>query len=146
MRLENKVAIVTGGGRDIGKAISLRLAEEGAKVVVNYFGSEEKANEVVKQITGNGGEAIAVKANVTIAGEVTQLIEATKKAFGSEVHILVNNAGGIVARKLLEDMDENYWDEVINLNLKSTFLLVKQVVPTMPSGASIINFSSQAAK
>ena len=146
MRLKNKVAIVTGGGRDIGKAISFRLAEEGAKVIVNYFGSEEKANEVVKEITSKGGEAIAVKANVTKAAEVAQLIEATKKAFGNEVHILVNNAGGMVARKLLEDMDESFWDEVINLNLKPVFLLAKLVVPVMPSGSSIINFSSQAGR
>jgi 3-oxoacyl-[acyl-carrier protein] reductase len=146
MRLKNKVAIVTGGARDIGKAISLKLAEEGAKIVINYFGSGEKANELIKQLKDKGAEAIAVKADVTKNNEVAQLIEATKKAFGSEVHILVNVAGGLIARKILEDMDEAFWDQVIELNLKSVFLLSKYVVPLMPAGSSIINFSSQAAR
>ena len=146
MRLKNKVAIITGGARDIGQAISLKLAEEGAKIVINYFGSGEKANELLKLLKDKGAEAIAVKADVTKSNEVSQLIEATKKAFGSEVHILVNVAGGLIARKVLEDMDENFWDQVIELNLKSVFLLSKQVVPLMPAGSSIINFSSQAAK
>jgi len=146
MRLQNKVAIVTGGGRDIGKAVSLQLAAEGARVVVNYFGSEEKANETVKAIGESGGKAIAVKGDVTKNGDVLQLIEAAKKAFGNEIHILVNVAGGLVARKTLDEMDEEFWDHVITLNLKSVFLLVKNIVPLMPAGSSIINFSSQAAR
>jgi len=146
MRLKNKIAIVAGGARDIGKEVSLKLASEGAKVVVNYFSSEEKAKEVVKQIIDNGGEAIAVKADVTKNDEVAVLVEASKKAFGNEVHILVNVTGGIVARKLLDDMDENFWDEVIELNVKSAFLLCKNIVPLMSSGSSIINFSSQAGR
>ena len=88
MRLKNKIAIVAGGARDIGKEVSLKLAGEGAKVVVNYFSSEEKAKEIVKQITDSGGEAIAVKADVTKASEVAALVDASKKAFGNEVHIL----------------------------------------------------------
>jgi 3-oxoacyl-[acyl-carrier protein] reductase len=146
MRLKNKVAIIAGGARDIGKEVSLKLASEGAKVVVNYFSSEEKANEVVKQIIDNGGEAIAVKADVTKRNEVAALIAAVKKAFGTEVHVLVNVTGGIIARKTLEDMDESFWDDVINLNVRSVFLLCKQIVPLMPAGSSIINFSSQAAR
>ena len=93
MRLKNKVTIVAGGARDIGKEISLKLASEGAKVVVNYFSSEEKAKEVVRQITDGGGEAIAVKADVTKNNDVLTLVEATKKAFGKEVHVLVNVTG-----------------------------------------------------
>ena len=79
MRLKNKIAIVAGGARDIGKEVSLKLAGEGAKVVVNYFSSEEKAKEIVKQIADNGGEAIAVKADVTKASEVAALVDASKK-------------------------------------------------------------------
>lgn len=146
MKLKNKIVIVAGGARDIGKEVSLKLASEGAKVVVNYFSSEEKAKEVVKQIVDNGGEAIAVKADVTRSNEVAGLIETSKKAFGNEVHILVNVTGGMVARKLLNDMDETFWDEVIDLNVKSVFLLCKHIVPLMPSGSSIINFSSQAGR
>lgn len=146
MRLKNKVAIVAGGARDIGREITLKLASEGAKVVVNYFSSEEKAKEVVKQITDSGGEAIAVKADVTKNNDVLALVEAAKKAFGKEVHVLVNVTGGMVARKILQDMDEPFWDEVMNLNAKSAFLLCRHVVPFMPAGSSIINFSSQAAR
>jgi len=146
MKLANKVAIVTGGGRDIGKAVSLKLAAEGAKVVINYYGSEESANQTVNEIKANGGEAIAVKGDMTKGADVAQLIEASKNAFGNEVHILVNVVGGLVARKTLEEMDEEFWDSVINLNLKSVFLLAKNVVPLMSKGATIVNFSSQAGR
>jgi 3-oxoacyl-[acyl-carrier protein] reductase len=146
MRLKNKVAIVTGGGRDIGKAVSLKLAAEGAKVVINYLGSEEKATETVNEIKKNGGEAIAVKSDVTKGKDVLQLVEATRKSFGNEIHVLVNVAGGLIARKTLQEMDEAFWDQVISVNLKSVFLLVKNVTPLMPAGSAIINFSSQAAR
>ena len=146
MRLKNKVAIVAGGARDIGKEVSLKLAKEGAKVIVNYFSSEEKAKDVVKKIMDNGGEAIAVKADVTKTNEIAPLVDECKKAFGNEVHILVNVTGGLVARKTLADMDELFWDEVIALNVKSVFLLCKHIVPLMPAGSSIINFSSQAGR
>ena len=145
MKLKNKVAVVTGGARDIGRAVSLQLAAEGAKVVLNYFGSEENANATVKEIKANGGEAIAVKGDMTKGADVNKLLEAAS-AFGEEIHILVNVAGGLVARKTLEDMDEAFWDEVIGLNLKTVFLTVKNVVPRMPKGSSIINFSSQAGR
>ncbi|TDH28623.1 glucose 1-dehydrogenase [Segetibacter sp. 3557_3] len=146
MKLTNKVAIVTGGGRDIGKAVSLKLAAAGAKVVLNYFGSAESATHTVDEITSNGGEAIAVKGDMTKSEDVALLIEASKKAFGNEVHILVNVVGGLVARKTLEEMDEAFWDGVINLNLKTVFLLAKHVVPLMSKGATIVNFSSQAGR
>jgi 3-oxoacyl-[acyl-carrier protein] reductase len=146
MRLKNKVAIVAGGARDIGKEVSLKLASDGAKVVVNYFSSEEKAKELVKEIIDKGGEAIAVKADVTKNNQALALVDACKKAFGNEVHILVNVTGGILGRKTFADMDENFWDDVINLNVKSVFLLCKHIVPLMPAGSSIINFSSQAAR
>ncbi len=146
MRLKNKVAIVAGGARDIGKEVSLKLASEGAKVVVNYFSSEEKAKELVKEIIDKGGKAIAVKADVTKNNQALALVDACKKAFGNEVHILVNVTGGILGRKTFADMDENFWDDVINLNVKSVFLLCKHIVPLMPAGSSIINFSSQAAR
>jgi 3-oxoacyl-[acyl-carrier protein] reductase len=146
MRLKNKIAIVAGGARDIGKEISLKLAKEGAKVVVNYFSSEEKAKGVVKEILDNRGEAVAVKADVTKNNGVLALVEASRKAFGNEVHVLVNVTGGMVARKTLPDMDEGFWDDVMNLNVKSAFLLCKHIVPLMPTGSSIINFSSQAGR
>lgn len=146
MRLKNKVAIVTGGSRDIGRAVSVKLAGEGAKVVINYFGSEANAQETLKQVTGAGGEGIIVKADVTKAPEVNRLVQEAVKAFGSTIHILVNVAGGMVARKTTAEMDETFWDKVMDLNLKSVFLAVKETLPYMPSGGSIINLASLAGR
>ena len=141
-----KTAIVTGGARDIGRAVSLKLAKEGARVVVNYLSNEQFANETLGLIKDAGGEAIIVKADVTNETGVTHIVSEARKAFGDEVHILVNVAGGLVARKLLVDMDGDFWDTVMTLNVKSVFLMTKHVVPLMPPGSVIVNFSSQAGR
>jgi 3-oxoacyl-[acyl-carrier protein] reductase len=144
--LENKVAIVTGGSRDIGKQISIKLAANGAKVCVNYFGNKAMADETVKAITDAGGSAFACYADVTKQNDVEQLVSACIKEFGNTIHILINVAGGLKARKLLEDIDEGFWKAVMDVNLTSVFLTTKAVVPHMLSGGSIVNFSSQAAR
>ncbi|MEO5782066.1 MAG: glucose 1-dehydrogenase [Ginsengibacter sp.] len=146
MKFKGKIAIVTGGARDIGRAVSMKLAGEGAKVVVNYLGNEDMANETVKLITEAGGEAIAVHADVTKSADVVNLVVETQKHFGKDIHILINVAGGLVARKLLADMDEEFWDFVMNVNVKSVFLTTKHVSPFMPQGSAIVNFSSQAGR
>lgn len=146
MRLKNKIAIVTGGGRDIGRSVSIKLASEGAKVVINFKNGEDEANKTLEAIKANGGEAIIVKADITNASDVTSLVAATQKAFGEKIDILVNVAGGLVARKTLAEMDEEFFDCVMNLNLKSVFLCAKAVTPFMQSGGSIINFSSIAGR
>lgn len=146
MRLKNKVAIVTGGSRDIGRAVSCQLAQEGAKVVINYHGNVANAEETLKLITDNGGEAIIVKGDVTKSAEVTQLIEKAREAFGEEINILVNVAGGMVARKPTLELDEDFWDAVMDLNLKSVYLVSKATIPYMKSGASIVNLSSLAGR
>ena len=146
MRLENKVAIVTGGSRDIGRAVSIQLAKEGAKVVINYLSNADNANETLDQIIKAGGEAIIVKADVTKSAEVAQLIAETTKAFGDQIDILVNVAGGMVARKATAELDEEFWDQVMDLNLKSVFLVSKATIPYMVSGAAIINLSSLAGR
>ncbi len=146
MKLQNKVAIVSGGARDIGKAISIELAKQGARVVINYFGSSEKAQETVSEITALGGEAIAVKGDLTKAADAENLVNEATKAFGDTIDILVNNAGGIVARKTLDEMDEDFFNYVLQLNTTSTFLLTKAVVPTMGEGGSILNIASQAGR
>lgn len=146
MRLKNKVAIVTGGSRDIGRAVSLQLAAEGAKVVINYLSNLSNAEETLNLIKENGGEAIIVKGDVTKSAEVTQLIEQARAAFGEEIHILVNVAGGMVARKPTAELDEDFWDAVMDLNLKSVYLVSKATIPYMGSGASIINLSSLAGR
>ena len=146
MRLKNKVAIVTGGSRDIGRAVSCQLAQEGAKIVINYHSNLANAEETLKQITDNGGEAIIVKGDVTKSAEVAELIDKTKAAFGDEIHILVNVAGGMVARKPTLELDEDFWDAVMDLNLKSVYLVSKATIPYMKSGASIVNLSSLAGR
>ena len=146
MKLKNKVAIVTGGSRDIGRSVSVKLAKEGAKVVVNYFGNKENAEETLKLITDAGGEGIIIAGDMTKASEVANLIKEAQKAFGKEIHILVNVAGGLIARKSTAEIDENFWDQVMDVNVKSVFLAVKETTPHMPSGSSIINFSSLAGR
>ncbi|WP_170007026.1 3-oxoacyl-[acyl-carrier-protein] reductase [Bacillus fonticola] len=142
MRLEGKVAVVTGASRGIGRAIALTFAKEGANVVVNYAGSEQKAKEVVAEIEQLGRKAIAVQAGVQHAEEVSALIKTTVESFG-RVDILVNNAG-ITRDNLLMRMKEEEWDDVINTNLKGVFLTTKAVTRPMMKQRSgtIINISS----
>jgi len=141
-KLEGKVAVVTGASRGIGRAIALKLADEGAKVVVNYSGSQAKAEEVVARIQENGGEAIAVQASVSQSEEVIALIDTAVKTFGS-LDILVNNAG-ITRDNLLMRMKEDEWDDVLNTNLKGVFLCTKAVTRQMMKqrAGRIINISS----
>jgi 3-oxoacyl-[acyl-carrier protein] reductase len=146
MKYNNKVAIITGGARDIGKAISIRLASEGVKVVINYMNNDEQAKETMQTIQDAGGSCILVKGDATKNEDVLRIVEETKKHFGSEIHMLVNVTGGLVARKLLEDMDADFWDYVMALNTRSAFLLTKHVAPLMPHGSAIVNFSSQAGR
>ena len=144
--LTGKVAVVTGGARDIGKQVSLKLAAEGAKVCINYFGEKKGAEETLQEIIAAGGEAIIVQGDMTRQADVAKVIGASVASFGATIDILVNVAGGLVGRKLLPDMDEDFWDFVLNVNLKSVFLVTQAVVPHMTNGGSIINFSSQAAR
>jgi 3-oxoacyl-[acyl-carrier protein] reductase len=146
MNLTNKVALVTGGGRDIGRAVSLRLAEAGAAVAINYKSDSASAEATAKSIEGAGGRAIVVQADVTQPGDVARLVDATRDAFGGRIDILVNCAGGMVARKTLDDMDVDFFDEVMTLNLKSAFLVTKAAKPLMGEGSAIVNVSSLAGR
>lgn len=146
MNLKGKIAIVTGGTRDIGKAISLKLAKEGAKVVANYYNNETNAKETLKEIEAEGGQGIIVKGDMTKKSDVDNLIKETIAAYGDTIDILVNNAGGLVARKTLAEMDEAFFNKVIQLNLNSTFLTTQAVLPYMVKGATIVNLASQAGR
>lgn len=141
-----KVAIVTGGGRDIGRQVSVKLAAAGAKVCINYFGNGEQANETLRLIKEQGGDAIAVQGDMTRAEDVKKVVDGCISSFGSAIHILVNVAGGLMGRKVLADLDEAFWDQVIDVNLKSAYLTIREAVPHMPAGSTIVNFSSQAAR
>jgi 3-oxoacyl-[acyl-carrier protein] reductase len=142
MDFEEKVAVVTGSSRGIGRAIALRLAEGGARVVVNYRSNEAGAQEVVAQILAGGGQAIAVQADVSDGKQAQALIDATKEAFG-RVDILINNAG-TTRDTLLMRMSEEDWDVVIDTNLKGTFNCIKAVSRQMVRQryGRIVNISS----
>jgi len=144
--LKGKVAFVTGGGRDIGRQVSLKLAEAGAKVCINYFNNQEQADETLQLIRQTGGEGIVVKGDMSKVADVKKNVDECVKAFGNVIHVLVNVAGGIMGRKPLAEITEEFWDSVINVNLKSAFLVTKEVVPHMTEGGAIVNFSSQAAR
>lgn len=146
LKHENKVAVVTGGVRDIGRAVSLKLAAEGAKVVVNYHGSHGLAQDTLAEIEAAGGQAILHKGDMTSPADVEGLVAKTIETFGADIDILVNVAGGLVARKTIDEMDLDFFNHVIQLNLNSTFLITKAVVPHMSEGGSIIYFASQAGR
>ena len=145
MRLTGKVAVVTGGSRDIGRAIALKLAKEGAKVCINYCHDESKAAETLEMIREAGGTAIAVKADVTKEQEVKAMFKAVADAWG-RIDVLVNNAGGIMGRKAIQDQDENWYNSLMDLNFKSCWLCTREVLNYMGKGGSIVNISSQAAR
>ncbi|MBK8515956.1 MAG: glucose 1-dehydrogenase [Saprospiraceae bacterium] len=146
MKFNGKVAVVTGGSRDIGRAISVKLAKEGARVVVNYHSSESSAKETVDEILSFGGMAIAVKADVSKVDEIQLLKEKTVEAFGNKIDILVNNAGGLFARKTLQELDESFYNLVMGVNFKATVFVMQAFEPLMGPGGSIINLSSLAAR
>lgn len=144
--LRNKVVIVTGGSRDIGGAISLAFGEGGACVVVNYNQSQKEAEGIVNSIKEKGGRAISVRADVSKWDQVQHLIDEARKSFGNAIHVLVNNAGSFVEMRTLQEADESFWDRVMDVNAKSTFLACKAVIPFMPKGSAIVNISSMAAR
>jgi 3-oxoacyl-[acyl-carrier protein] reductase len=143
-RLEGKVAIVTGASRGIGRAIAERFSNDGARVVVNYVAGETLANGVVDGIAARGGEAIAVRADVSRGDDVRDLVAATVDQFG-RIDILVNNAGVMVAKGALETTEEE-WDQTIDTNLKGPWLCSRAVAPIMirQDGGTIINMSSNS--
>lgn len=140
--LNEKIAIVTGASRGIGKEIALTLAGEGATVIVNYMGSEDKALEVVKEIEEKGGKAEAVQCDVSAFDKAAELMTYVIGKYG-RVDILVNNAG-ITRDNLLMKMSEEDFDAVLNINLKGTFNCMKHVSRQMLKQKSgrIINMSS----
>ncbi len=144
MKLDGKVAIITGSARGIGEAIARKLAAEGATVVVNAI-HIERANRVAREIQDQGGKAIAIKANVSQKAEVQDMVVKTLDSFGA-IHILVNNAGIMRRGSILETMEED-WTIVQNVNLKGTFLCIQSTLPHMMKQeyGKIINISSIAA-
>lgn len=142
-RLYKKVAIVTGARRGIGRAIALKLAKEGANVVVTDL-SKEDCEDVVKEIKGLGSNGLALKLDVTNEKEIKKVVELTKKKFG-RIDILVNNAG-IFVQEELEKMDSSAINKIIDVNLRGPLFFIKQVIPIMKKQkyGKIINIASIA--
>ncbi len=142
MKLDGKVALVTGGSRGIGQAICLMYASEGASVVVNYTKGAAEAEAVVTEIQAMGGRAIAVQADVSQRAQVKKMVAATIKAFG-RLDILVNNAGILIPTNLMETTDEQ-WDSVMDVNLKGPFICMQEASKPMikQGGGRIISTSS----
>jgi 3-oxoacyl-[acyl-carrier protein] reductase len=142
LKLQGKVALITGSSRGIGEVIARRLATEGVRVAINYRTSEDAANRVVQSIIGSGGEAFAVGADVSQEQEARSLIERVLEQW-QQLDILVNNAG-ITRDRLLMRMTSDEWDEVLNVNLRGAYLCVKFALPHMvrQRHGRIINISS----
>lgn len=144
MKLNGKTAIVTGGGRDIGSAIAKKLAAEGANVAINYFASSAGADATVDAIKSTGGNAFAMQGDLTKADDVKAFVERTVEEFGG-VHVLVNNAGGLVKREKIAEMSLEHWQNVMDVNLTSTFMMTNAALQHMTDGA-IVNLASQAGR
>ena len=143
--MSDRVAIVTGAGQGMGRAVSLRLAADGARIVANDV-NEEPAAQTVEGIEEAGGDAIAVAGDVTSSGDVADIVGAALEKYG-RIDILVNNAGVLRPTRVI-DIEEDEWDWVIAVNLKGTYLCSRAVLPAMREAGwgRIVNFSSTAGK
>ncbi len=140
MKLKNKVALITGSSKGIGRATALLFAEEGANIVVNYSKSEKEANKVIDEIKKLGSDAICIKCDVSDENQVKKMIEQTTKKFG-KIDILVNNAG-VVFDVPFKERTVEQWKRTLDVNLIGVFLCCKYVAPHMPKGGRIVNISS----
>ena len=135
-----KVALVTGASRGIGMAVAERLTRDGFRLIINYSGTAEPAESLVRKLEGAGGEAIAVKADVSDPNAVRQMFDAAEAAFGG-VDVLVNNAG-IMALASIAETDDASFDRQIAVNLKGTFNTLREAAKRLRDGGRIVNFSS----
>jgi 3-oxoacyl-[acyl-carrier protein] reductase len=129
MNLSNRVALVTGSGRGIGRAIALKLADLGADIIINDIEGSTGAPEVVEQVESKGRKSIFIPADISVADDVSKLVQKAIEAF-SKIDILVNNAG-ITRDKLIMRMSEDEWDQVLNINLKGAFLCTREALKHM---------------
>lgn len=142
--LKDKVALITGSSRGIGAEIARMLATAGAKVVINYAGNKQAADKVVTDINDNGGEAIAIKADVSNVAQVGALFDSTISHFG-KLDILVNNAGLIVYKTIQNTTDDDF-DRIFAVNVKGTFNTLREAASRLEDGGRVINFSSSTTR
>ncbi|NRR92238.1 glucose 1-dehydrogenase [Winogradskyella undariae] len=144
MTLDNKVIIVTGSSRGIGKEIAIQLAKNGAKVVVNHSNSADEAQNTVNTITEAGGTAVAIKADVSNKADVTQLFDKTISTYG-KVDVLVNNAGVMISKPLKDNTEEDF-SKQFDINVKGIFNTLQEAFHKLEDNGNIINISSSTVK
>lgn len=141
---KNKLAVVFGGGRDIGGAIAIDLATSGAQVALTYNSSNPAA--VISAIDATGRKAISAKVDALDTAAVRRFAKSVAEQAGKPIDLLVNVVGGLVARKRMEEMDDAFWEHVFNLNVRSVFAMTQAVLPLMADGGAIVTVSSQAGR
>ena len=141
---QNKLAVVFGGGRDIGGAVAIELARRGAQVALSYHGSNP--DKVVAAITALGHKPYSQRVDALDMSAVRAFAVSSADQAGKKIDVLVNVVGGLVARKRMEEMDDSFWDQIMTLNLKSIFAMTQAALPLMNDGAAIVNVSSQAGR
>lgn len=144
MSVENKVIIVTGSSKGIGKEVAILLAKNGAKVIVNHSNSENEANETVVTITKNGGTAMAIKADVSNKEDVIRLFDQTIETYG-KIDVLINNAR-IMYNEFLKDNTQEEFTKLFDVNVRGIFNTLQEADSKLADNGIIINFSSSTAK
>jgi 3-oxoacyl-[acyl-carrier protein] reductase len=142
--LKGQLAIVSGGARDIGQAVVIELARRGADVAFTHNATDPA--QTLAAVEKLDRKAIAKRVDALDGAGALRFVDWACEQFNRRISIVVNVAGGLVARRKMEEMDEDFWDRVINLNLKSAFLLTKAALPKMLDSGAIVSFSSQAAR
>jgi 3-oxoacyl-[acyl-carrier protein] reductase len=139
-KLQNKVVLITGASRGIGAAVAKKIASEGAQVIINYAGNQAEADQTVQEIKDNGGDAFAVKADVSKAPDVTALFDAGIAHYG-RIDVLINNAG-IMITKLLKDTTDEDFTKQFEVNVRGTFNTLREAATKLANGGTIINTST----
>ena len=146
MTLQNKLILITGGARDIGRAITKNLAKNGANLAINFYGSLDEANSLENELKEDNIDALFLQGDMTSEVDVKNFIDQATTKFGTNIHGLVNVSGGLVERRTIDQMDLDFLNKVMHLNLNSSFLTIKHSLPFMSKGSSIVNFASQAGR
>ncbi|WP_163849114.1 SDR family NAD(P)-dependent oxidoreductase [Pseudooceanicola aestuarii] len=145
MKFQDKIAVVTGGGRDIGRACVMELAAQGARVAINYHASAAGADSAVAEIKAAGGDAFALQGDLTREDDVKALVARTVAEWG-RVDSLLHVTGGLLARVPLAEMTLDHWNAVMDVNLTSFVLIARECLPHMGAGSSIVSIASQAGR
>ena len=146
-KLTGKNVLITAGAQGIGEAITKHLIDSGANVAIHYFSSADTANQLVEYAISKGQKAVAISADLTNETEASAMVEQTVDALGS-LHILINNAGSLVARRLLNEMDAEFWHKVMDINLTSMMFVTRAAAPYLGKheSSSIVNLASLAGR